>query len=205
LHRFRDAVENAWPLPLELVEMSHAMMATAYVAGASGLPFGILRGGTGTDLPGVSPALRWVRCPFTEVRLLAVEALRPDVTVIHAQRADRQGNVQFWGILGVQKEAALAAGRVIVTVEEVVERLEPRPGAVVLPHFTVTAVCAAPGGAHPSYADGYDQRDNAFYQAWDGVSRERQTFLDWIERHVLGTADVEGYRRSLSDRAAESA
>jgi glutaconate CoA-transferase subunit A len=201
LHRFRDAVENGWPGPLETLELTHGSMAVAYAAGAAGLPHGVLRGGAGTDLPAVSDALRWTECPFTGERLLAVAAHRPDVAVIHAQRADREGNVQLWGIVGVQKEAVLAARRAIVTVEELVDRLEPVPGAVVLPEFAVTAVCLVPGGAHPSYTQGYDRRDNAFYRRWDAVSRDRERFLAWIDRHVRGTEDAAAYRRSL--RAAE--
>jgi glutaconate CoA-transferase subunit A len=190
LHRFRDAIENGWPRPLEIAEYSHAMMAAAYAAGASNLPFAVLRGGTGTELPRHNDALRWIDCPFTGERLLAVQAHRPDVTVIHAQRADRAGNVQLWGIVGVQKEAALAARRVIVTVEEIVDELSRVPGDVILPSFVVTAVCVARGGAHPSYAHGYDRRDNEFYRAWDGISRDRDTFLGWIEEHVHGTAAI---------------
>lgn len=198
LHRFRDAVENGWPRPLELAEYSHAMMAAAYAAGAAGLPFGVLRGSAGTDLPRHNDALRWITCPFTGESLLAVAAHRPDVTVIHAQRADRAGNVQLWGIIGVQKEAALAARRVIVTVEEIVDHLERVPGDVILPSFVVDAVCAAPGGAHPSYAHGYDHRDNAFYRAWDAISRDRATFTAWIDRHIHGTEDHAGFRASVA-------
>jgi glutaconate CoA-transferase, subunit A len=186
LHRFRDAVENGWPNPIELVELSHAMMAAAYAAGAAALPFGVLRGGTGTDLPNVSEALHWIDCPFTGERLLAVAAHRPDVTIIHAQRADRAGNVQLWGITGVQKEAALAARAALVTVEEIVDSLDPVPGAILLPHFVLTAVCLVPGGAHPSYAQGYSRRDNAFYQEWNDVSKDRGRFVEWVQKHVLG-------------------
>jgi glutaconate CoA-transferase, subunit A len=185
LHRFRDAVEHAWPRPLELEEHSHAGLANRYVAGASGLPFAVLRGYAGTDLPAHTANVATVTCPFTGEELSAVAALRPDVTVIHAQRADRAGNVQLWGITGVQKEAVLAADRSIVTVEEVVDVLTPRPGAVVLPSWVVTAVALVPGGAHPSYAHGYSSRDNAFYEAWDGISRDRTAFRRWMQTHVL--------------------
>lgn len=198
LHRFRDAVEHGWPRPLALSEHTHAMMAAAYQAGASGLPFGIVRGGTGTDLPDHNPALRAVPCPFTGERLLAVAAHRPDVTVLHAQRADRAGNVQLWGIVGVQREAALAAGRVLVTVEETVDRLERVPGDVILPAALIDAVAEVPGGAHPSYALGYDRRDNAFYRAWDAVARDRERFTAWIDRHVRGTATMAEFRASLA-------
>jgi glutaconate CoA-transferase, subunit A len=190
LHRFRDAVENGWPTPLEVDEHSHAGMANRYVAGASRLPFAVLRGYRGSDLPARSDTIRTVTCPFTGEELSAVPAVNPDVTVIHAQRADRDGNVQLWGILGVQKEAVLAAERVIVTVEEVVDRLDDRPGAIVLPSWVVTAVAEVPGGAHPSYAAGYTDRDNAFYSGWDEISRDRDTFTAWMERHVLDPATV---------------
>ena len=162
-------------------------MANRYVAGASGLPFAVLRGYSGTSLAAQTPNIAEISCPFTGERLTAVAALRPDVTVIHAQRADRAGNVQFWGITGVQKEAVLAARRSVVTVEEIVEALDPRPGAVVLPEWTVGYVAAVPGGAHPSYAMGYTSRDNDFYIAWDAISRDRDTFSRWLDEHVHGT------------------
>ncbi|HET7487495.1 MAG TPA: CoA-transferase [Acidimicrobiales bacterium] len=184
LHRFRDAVEHGWPRPLEIEEHSHAGMAARYVAGASGLPFAVLRGYAGTDLPAHTPTIAPVPCPFTGEQLTAVAALRPDVAVVHAQRADRSGNVQLWGILGVQKEAVLAARRSIVTVEEVVDELDRRPGDVVLPGWAVTAVCPVPGGTHPSYALGYSERDDAWYAAWDPISRDRDAFTAWIEEHV---------------------
>ena len=185
LHRLRDAVEHAWPGPLELEEHTHAGMANRYVAGASHLPFAVLRGYRGSDLTSRSETIKTVTCPFTGEELTAVSAVNPDVTVIHAQRADREGNVQLWGILGVQKEAALAARRVLVTVEEVVDHLDDRPGATVLPSWVVSAVAQVPGGAHPSYAAGYTDRDNAFYSAWDKISRDRDTFTSWMEEHVL--------------------
>jgi glutaconate CoA-transferase, subunit A len=186
LHRFRDAVENAWPVPLELEEHSHAGMANRYVAGASGVPFAVLRGYVGTDLVAQTPHIKPVTCPFTGEVLTAVPALRPDATVVHAQVADRAGNVQMWGITGVQKEAVLAAERSLVTVEEVVDELVPRPGAVVLPTWALTYVAAVPGGAHPSYAQGYSVRDNDFYLGWDAISRDRETFARWMAEHVVG-------------------
>ena len=186
LHRLRDAVEHGWPAPLALEEHSHAGMANRYVAGASGLPFAVLRGYTGTDLGRVTPTVATITCPFTGEVLTAVPALNPDVTVIHAQQADRAGNVMLWGITGVQKEAVLAARRSLVTVEEVVERLEPRPGSVVLPGWAVTAVAVVPGGAHPSYAAGYSRRDNEFYRAWDPISRDRDRFTAWMQEHLGG-------------------
>jgi glutaconate CoA-transferase subunit A len=180
LHRFRDAVQHDWPVPLEIEEHSHAGMANRYVAGASGLPFAVLRGYTGTDLPAQTDTIKPITCPFTGEQLTAVPALNPDVTIVHAQRADRAGNVQMWGITGVQKEAVLAAKRSLVTVEEIVDELEPRPGAVVLPAWVVTAVAEVPGGAKPSYAAGYYERDNSAYQAWDEVGRDRDGFTKWL-------------------------
>ncbi|MDY7099582.1 MAG: CoA-transferase [Actinomycetota bacterium] len=189
LHRFRDAVEHGWPAPLAIEEHSHAAMANRYAAGASGLPFATMRAAT-TGLFDNTGNLATVTCPFTGEELTAVAALNPDVSIIHAQRADRAGNVQLWGIVGIQKEAVLAARRAIVTVEEIVDELTPLPGAVTLPAWVLDAVVEVPGGSHPSYADGYSHRDNAFYAAWDDISRERDTFTDWMDRHVLGAQHV---------------
>jgi glutaconate CoA-transferase, subunit A len=196
LHRMRDAVEREWPGPLELEEHTHAGMAAAYAAGASDLPFGLVRGYAGTDLA-ERTRVEWIECPFTGERLAAVPAIRPDVGIVHAQQADERGNVQLWGISGVQKETVLASARSLVTVEEIVPVLEPRPGSVVIPSWVVDAVALAPGGAHPSYALGYYDRDNAFYAGWDEISRDRERFQAWMERHVLATAGVEEYRESL--------
>jgi glutaconate CoA-transferase, subunit A len=201
LHRLRDAVEHGWPGPLAIEEHSHAGMAAGYTAGAANLPFGVLRGYAGTDLPAHTPSASWIECPFTGERLAAVRALRPDVGIIHAQRADEDGNVQLWGITGVQKEAVLASARSLVTVEEVVPELEPRPGATILPGWVVTAVAEAPGGAHPSYAHGYYDRDNDFYRRWDAISRDRDSFREWMRRHVIETRDVVEYRSSLAEAA----
>jgi glutaconate CoA-transferase subunit A len=201
LHRLRDAVENRWPAALELEEHSHAGMAAAYAAGAANLPFAVLRGYRGTDLA-ARTRVATITCPFTGEELSAVPAHRPDVGIVHAQRADRVGNVQLWGILGVQKEVVLASRHSIVTVEEVVDELEPVPGASVVPGWAIDAVCLAPGGAHPSYAHGYYDRDNDFYVRWDAISRDRDSFREWMERHVLGTQDVEEYRRSLEGAVA---
>ena len=187
LYRMRDAVENGWPRPVELEEHSHAGMAAAYAAGAANLPFGVLRGYHDNDLAGRT-RVGSITCPFTGEQLAAVAAHRPDVGVIHAQQADRRGNVQLWGITGVQKEVALASTRCIVTVEEIVDDLEPRPGAVVLPAWVVDAVSLAPGGARPSYAHGYYERDNEFYVRWAEISREREGFTAWMEENVLREA-----------------
>jgi glutaconate CoA-transferase subunit A len=202
LHRLRDAVEHGWPRPLEIDEHSHAGMAAAYCAGAARLPFGVLRGYIDNDLDAVNTRIRRVDCPFTGERLAAVPALNPDVTILHAQRADRAGNVALHGIVGAQREAALAATTLLVTVEEIVEALPPAMNGIVLPHWVVTAVAHCPGGAYPSYAHGFYARDNAFYQRWDGIARERDTFEAWMQRHVLDTDDHAGFLASLQGRAA---
>src|SRR5206468_4428127 len=165
-------------------EHSHAGMAAAYAAGAADLPFGVLRGYAGTDLA-AQTRVEVIACPFTGEQLAAVPALRPDVGIIHAQQADRQGNVQLWGIIGVQKEIVLASTRSLVTVEEIVDELEPRPGAIVLPAWAVGAVAEAPHGAHPSYAHDYYDRDNGFYQRWDEISKDRDGFREWMEEQVV--------------------
>jgi glutaconate CoA-transferase subunit A len=186
LYRLRDAVENGWPNALEIEEHSHAAMANAYAAGASGMPSAFFRGYRGVELPEVNPQIRFVECPFTGETLACVPAHRPDVAVIHAQRADRQGNVLLEGIVGVQKEAVLAARRSLVTVEEVVDDLGARsPNAIVLPSWTVSAIAVVPGGARPSYAHGYYARDNSFYVQWDEIARDRDRFTRWMEEHVL--------------------
>jgi len=186
LYRLRDAVENGWPSPLEIEEHSHAAMANAYAAGAAGMPSAFFRGYRGTELPDVNSNIRFVECPFTGEILACVPAHRPDVAIIHAQRADRQGNVLVEGIVGVQKEAVLSAKRSLVTVEEVVDEFAGRsPNAIVLPSWTVTAIAVVPGGAHPSYAHGYYSRDNSFYVAWDEIAKDRETFASWMKDHVL--------------------
>jgi glutaconate CoA-transferase subunit A len=186
LRRMRDAIENGWPRPIATVEHSHAAMANAYEAGAAGLPCAVFRGYRGADLKSVNPDIREIVCPFTGEHLAAVPAHRPDVTVIHAQKASRKGDVLVEGIVGVQKEAALAARRVVVTVEEVVEDFAGlHPNLCILPHWTVTAIAVVPGGAHPSYAHGYYARDNAAYLAWDRISGDRDAFAAFMADTVL--------------------
>lgn len=204
LHRLRDAVENSWPIPLALEEHSHADLANAYVAGASNLPFAVMRGYAGGDLPRHNPTIKTIACPFTGELLAAVPAVQPDVTIIHAQKADRKGNVLLWGILGVQKEAVMAAKRVIVTVEEFVDDLEAWPNACLLPNWILNAVCCVPKGATPSYAQGYYNRDNSFYRRWDPISRSRDTFTAWIDKHIHATADFAEYVCSV-EAATEQA
>ena len=193
LHRFRDAIEHGWPRPLEIVEHSHSAMAHAYAAGASGMPAAFFKGYRGSELARVNPDIRFVDCPFTGERLTAIPAHRPDVGIIHALKADRDGNVLLEGIIGVQKEAVLASRRSLVTVEEVVDVL-PRQGlnAVILPSWTISAIAVVAGGARPSYAQGYYGRDNAFYVAWDAISRDRDRFLAWLDANVYGTGTARG-------------
>jgi glutaconate CoA-transferase subunit A len=199
LHRFRDAVENEYPSPLDIEEHSHAGMAARYVAGASGLPFGILRGYRGSDLVKHTDVAQ-ISCPFTGEEVAAVPALNPDVAVIHAQQADRRGNVGLWGITGVQREAALAASTVIVTVEEIVDELAGTgPNHAVLPHWTVSAISQVPRGSHPSYSMGYTTRDNRFYREWDRISRDREVFGRWVEAFIMEQKDFEGYLSALDD------
>ena|SRR5579872_2165064 len=205
LHRFRDAVEHGWPAPLDIEERSHSDLANAYVAGAANLPFAVLRGYTASDFPKVNPNIRSITCPFTGEVLAATPAVHPDVTIIHAQRADSKGNVLLWGILGVQKEAILAAKRTIVTVEERVPSLNAPPNACVLPHWVVNAVCEVPNGAAPSYAHGFYDRDNVFYRAWDRVARDRDRFLSWIDQHILNTAGFAEYLAMQRDPRIQAA
>jgi glutaconate CoA-transferase subunit A len=202
LHRFRDAVENQWPRPLEIEEHSHAAMANAYEAGAANLPFAMLRGYIGADLAKVNRNIKSVTCPFTGEVLAAVPSIRPDVSVIHAQKADRKGNVLIEGIAGVQKEAVLAARRSVVTVEEIVDELNPpSPNAVILPTWAISAVVHVPGGAFPSYAHGYYPRSNAFYIAWDKIARDRDSFTAWIKDNVLASTPGD-FSRHLTKHAA---
>lgn len=203
LHRFRDAVEHDWPGPLEIEERSHSDLANAYVAGAAQLPFAVLRGYTGSDFLRFCSHIRTICCPFTGEQLAATPSVRPDVAVIHAQKADRKGNVLLWGILGVQKEAVLAARRSIVTVEERVNSLDAPPNACILPSWVVNAVCLVPRGATPSYAHGYYDRDNVFYQRWGAVSRHRETFQLWLKEHVLATADFSEFLRVLGESSPQ--
>jgi glutaconate CoA-transferase, subunit A len=196
LHRLRDAVEHGWPQPLALEEYSHAALANAYDAGAARLPCATFRGSPG-DLARVNSNYRTIVCPFTGEPLTAVPAMRADVAIVHAQRADRAGNVMIEGIVGVQKEAVLGATRSIVTVEEVVETFDGiSPNACVLPHWAIGSVVVVPGGAFPSYAYGYYQRDNTFYLAWDAISRDRDTFRAWIDEHVMRSGPEAFARRA---------
>jgi glutaconate CoA-transferase subunit A len=186
LRRMRDAIEHGYPRSIETVEHSHSAMAQAYEAGASGLPCAIFRGYKGADLPKVNPDIRTVTCPFTGEELAAIPSHRPDVAIIHAQKASEKGDVLIEGIIGVQKEAALAARRVVVTVEEVVPSFRGlHPNLTILPHWTIDAIAVVPGGAHPSYTHGYYARDNAAYLEWDKISADRDAFAAWMQANVL--------------------
>ncbi len=186
LRRVRDAIENAWPNSIEIEEHSHAAMANAYEAGAAGLPCAVFRGYKGAGLKEVNSNIREVTCPFSGEVLAAVPSVRPDVSFIHAQKANKKGDVLIEGIIGIQKEAVLAAKRAVVTVEEVVDDFEDvHANACILPNWTMNAVCIVPGGAHPSYAHGYYSRDNAAYLEWDKIAADRDLFKSWMEEHVL--------------------
>jgi glutaconate CoA-transferase subunit A len=198
LHRLRDAVEHGWPQPLALSEFTHAEMAVAYQAGASGLPCGVMRRGAASDLAAVPGAsVRELLCPFTGAALALVPAVNPDVCILHAQQIDARGNVLIRGIVGAAKEAALAARQLLVTVEEQVDTLDADMNALILPSWVVTAASVVPGGAYPSYAQGYYPRDNAFYLAWDEIARNRGAFGTWMEHHVLGVTDHASLLRKL--------
>ncbi|MCD1643732.1 CoA transferase subunit A [Aurantimonas coralicida] len=203
LRRVRDAVENGVPQPLELEEHSHAALANAYEAGAAGLPMAVFRGYKGAGLKAVNANIRSVTCPFTGEELAAVPAIRPDVTFIHAQKADRKGNVLIEGILGVQKEAVLAARRAVITVEEIVDDFDDaHPNLTILPHWTISAIAHVPGGAHPSYARGYYGRDNAAYVEWDEIAADMDRFRAWIDSHVMqaGPEDFAGRVETLKGK-----
>src|SRR5579864_7127616 len=195
LHALRRAVEKGVPQPLEIEEYSHFGMVARMSAGAAKLPFWPLHDYRGSDLPAVNPLIRSVTCPYTGQELATVPALNPDVTIVHAQRSDEDGNAQIWGLYGVQKEAAFAARRVIVVVEEIVPSNTVRadPNRTLIPGFLVDAVVCEPWGAHPSYAQGYYDRDNDFYVAWDEVSRDEQRLGEWMNEFVYGVPDRAAY------------
>jgi glutaconate CoA-transferase subunit A len=194
LHAFRRAAEGKGPA-LELEEYSHFGMVARLSAGAARLPFWTLRNYMGTDLPEVNRQIRTVTCPYTGEVLATVPALNPDVTVIHAQRADAEGNTQIWGLLGVQKEAAFASQRVIVVVEELVDEsvIRADPNRTLIPGLIVDAVVVEPWGAHPSYAQGYYDRDNEFYIGWEKTSRDPNALQGYLDDFVYGVADRAEY------------
>jgi glutaconate CoA-transferase, subunit A len=202
LHALRRAVEKGRPAPLALEEYSHFGLVARLSAGAAKLPFWPLRDYDGSDLPAANPLIRHVLCPYTGERIATVPALNPDVTIVHAQRADATGNAQIWGLYGVQKEAAFAAKRVIVVVEEIVDEQVIRgdPNRTMIPNIVVDAVVCEPWGAHPSYAQGYYDRDNQFYVDWEDISRDEDSLARWLETFVYG---VEGRAEYLQRLGAE--
>jgi glutaconate CoA-transferase subunit A len=201
LHALRRAVEQRHPQPLELEEYSHFGLVARVSAGAAKLPFWPLRDYQGSDLPAVNPNIRSVTCPYTHEVIATVPALNPDVTIVHAQRADTSGNTQIWGLYGVQKEAAFAASRVIVVVEEIVDEKIVRadPNRTLIPGIIVDAVVCEPWGAHPSYAQGYYDRDNDFYVEWEDISRDEAALAKWLDDFVYGVADRAGYMKKLGE------
>ncbi len=199
LHAFRRAVEKGTP-PLEIEEYSHFGMVARLSAGAASLPFWVMRNYQGTDLPVVNPRIRTVTCPYTGEELATVPALNPDVTIIHAQRADASGNAQVWGLLGVQKEAAFASKRVIVVVEELVNEsvIRSDPNRTLIPGMIVDAVVVESWGCHPSYAQGYYDRDNEFYVAWEDISRDPEKLQQYLDEFVYGVKDRAEYLAKMA-------
>jgi glutaconate CoA-transferase subunit A len=199
LHGIRRAVEQGIPAPLELEEYSHYGMVGRYIAGATHLPFFPLRSYLGSDLPQANPQIKWVESPYGDGPIAVVPPLNPDVAILHAQRADAYGNTQLWGLLGVQKEVAFAARTVIVVVEELVdaEVIRSDPNRTLIPSLVVDAVVVAQFGAHPSYVQGYYDRDNAFYRDWDTLSRDRERTEAWLAEWVHGVPDLAAYLRKL--------
>ncbi len=197
LHAIRRAVENGEPRPVEIEEYSHFGLLSRIQAAASGLPFMPLRNYRGTDLPCVNESLGTVRCPFTGEDLAAVPALHPDVAIIHAQRADTEGNTQVWGLLGIQKEVAFASKKVVVVVEEIVDEevIRSDPNRTLVPGLIVHAVVEEPFGAHPSYVQGYYDRDNDFYVAWDRVSRSAEGLNAYLDEWVHDVSGREAYMK----------
>jgi glutaconate CoA-transferase subunit A len=195
LHCIRRAVEEGIPAPLELEEYSHFGMVGRYTAGAYRLPFFPLRSYIGSDLPSANPHIRFVESPYGDDSIGVVPPLNPDVAIIHAQRADRSGNTQLWGLLGVQKEVAFASERVVVVVEEIVDEsvIRADPNRTLIPDLRVSAVVYEPRGAHPSYVQGYYDRDNELYLQWDGISRDEAATQDWLKEWVYGVADRAEY------------
>jgi glutaconate CoA-transferase, subunit A len=205
LHGIRRAVEQGVPVPLELEEYSHYGMVGRYIAGATRLPFFPLRSYLGSDLPQANERIKWVDSPYGDGPIAVVPPLNPDVAIIHAQRADADGNTQLWGMLGAQKEVAFAARKVIVIVEEVVDEAVIRgdPNRTLIPGLIVDAVVCVPFGAHPSYVQGYYDRDNAFYREWDTLSRDQGQMQAWLDEWVYGVPDHAGYLRMLGPERLE--
>ncbi len=205
LHAIRRAVEKGIPNPLELEEYSHFGMVARYIAGAYRLPFFPLRSYVGSDLPKVNSRIRFVESPYGDGTVAVVPPLNPDVAIIHAQRADVNGNTQLWGLLGAQKEAAFAAKHVIVVVEEIVDEevIRSDPNRTLIPGLIVDAVVHEPYGAHPSYVQGYYDRDNDFYLRWDEISRDEAATRAWLEEWVYGVRDRAEYVQKMGPETWE--
>jgi len=206
LYAIRRRIESADPAPLEIEEYSHFGMVGRYVAGASNLPFFPLRSYYETDMPVANPLIRPIRSPYGDETVYAVPPLRPDVTIVHAQRADAGGDTQVWGLLGCQKEAAFAADRVIVVVEQLVEEsvIRADPNRTIIPGLLVDAVVVEPFGAHPSYAQGCYDRDNRFYLDWEAISRDPVVLEAWLDEWVYGVRDRAEYLLKLGQERIAS-
>jgi len=200
LHRFRDAYENEYPHKMIFTEHAHAAMANAYVAGASGLPCAVFKGYRGTSYSKVNQDIKFIDCPFTGETLTAVPAIKPDLTIVHAQKADKEGNIWLKGIVGIQKEAILAAKQSIVTVEEIVDRISEDQGGIIIPRWVINAISCVPLGAFPSYTEGYYNRFNDFYIKWDKISADRNYFHEWMNEFVLSTNDFSETMSKLKDK-----
>lgn len=205
LHCVRRAVERQIPGPLQIEEYSHYGMVGRYLAGATGLPFFPLRSYTGSDMPTVNPDIKLIDSPYGNGTVAVVPPLRPGVAIIHGQRADLQGDTQLWGLVGVQKEAAFAADTVIVVVEEIVSEdvIRSDPNRTLIPGLIVDAVVHEPYAAHPSYAQGYYDRDNHFYLEWDRISRDEEATLGWLEEWVYAVKDRADYLSKLGSETLE--
>jgi len=205
LHCLRRAVEKGIPAPLELEEYSHYGMVGRYIAGATRLPFFPLQSYLGSDMPRVNDQIQVVESPYGNGKVAVVPPLYPDVAIIQAQRADKQGNTHLWGLLGVQKEVAFASHKVIIVVEEIVDEAVIRadPNRTLIPGLIVDAVVQVPYGAHPSYVQGYYDRDNAFYLQWDALSRDPDQVQAWLDEWVYSVADHAEYVRKLGPQTLE--
>jgi glutaconate CoA-transferase, subunit A len=207
LHAIRRRIERADPVPLEIEEYSHFGMVCRYTAGAARLPFFPLRSYAESDLPKANPRIVPIPSPYDADEILyAVPPLNPDVTIVHAQRADPDGNTQMWGLLGCQKEAAFAADRVIVVCEELVDQnvIRADPNRTVIPGLIVDAVVVQPGACHPSYAQGCYDRDNRFYLNWDVVARDPAQLDAWLKEWVLDLETHADYLEKLGADRWES-
>ncbi|MBI4528733.1 MAG: CoA transferase subunit A [Deltaproteobacteria bacterium] len=205
LHAMRRKTEAGSRARIEIDEYSHFGMLGRFLAGAAGLPFWTLNNYGGTDIPSSNPNIKWIECPYTGQKLAVVPALRPDVAIIQVQRADRQGNAQVWGLMGTQKESAFASKRVVIVAEELVDTslIRMDPNRTLIPGICVDHVVHEPWAAHPSYAQGYYDRDNEFYVKWDRISRDPTTYADYLNEFVYGVKNRAEYVQKLGNRVLE--